>query len=339
MAAERSVLPSRTDLTWQRELVDHYSFGIGSSSLVLDASDSPLITYVRDAVQVPLARKIGGTWHIEPVDGGDFGAALALSSNGLPRISYQRASTVRISMRIGAGWVSRRLDDATNGSFTSVAVAPGGGVGVSYEGSDQILRFALISPKTTTIEMVNAPFLGGYPSVVFDAAGSPHIVFLNLSTVSAEYAYRTPGGSWIITPLEGCSFVGAGHSLALDSTGRAHIVCLGSDGVTYVSEQPDGTFQSEPIDGLSYASGMSLALDAQDAPHVAITDNTQIEYAAKVGSSWQIELVDPPSGSFSNQQPWIVLDSQELPHLSYTKCELVNEMCVSWSVVYASRTP
>ncbi len=209
--------PAGTTSVWQIEFVDGYSFGYQSSSLALDALDSPFIAYLRDGVRVALAHKIGQTWHRGFVDKGDSGAAVALSSGGLPRISYDRGTNLRVSIGTKAGWLTGRLDDANSGSSTSIAVAPGGGIGVAYEGSGYLLRFALITRQKTTIETVDSPS-AGWSSLVFDETGLPHIAYLDQSNVTVKYAYRTSQGSWITTSIEGCSFAGAGHSLALEPT-------------------------------------------------------------------------------------------------------------------------
>ncbi len=68
------------------------------------------------------------------------------------------------------------------------------------------------------------------------------------------------------------------------------------------------------------ASGLSLAVDAQGAPHVALTGGPTngIVYARRAGGSWTQETVDTGTWDWEYlSNPHVALDASGRPHLSY----------------------
>jgi hypothetical protein len=86
------------------------------------------------------ARKSGGIWTIETVDGSanDVGyyTSIALDAQGNPRMSYQDQTTddLKYARKLGGVWTTETADASANevGLFTSLALDPLGNPHISY---------------------------------------------------------------------------------------------------------------------------------------------------------------------------------------------------------------
>jgi hypothetical protein len=164
-----------------------------------------------------------------------------------------------------------------------------------------------------------------------------HIAYENYG--SLKYARKSADG-WMVENLDPAADATGGFvSLAIDSKGNPHIAySLASGGghssrLKYASKG-DGTWTVETVDGLSNPHGglyvhvgwfTSLALDAEDTPHVAYYDHSVIDFSQSVGNlkyasknsgTWTVETVDAAGdvGKYAS----LALDAKGNPHISYT---------------------
>jgi len=165
--------------------------------------------------------------------------------------------------------------------------------------------------------------------------------FTSTSTASGSYSfesyyisgcnsYLTQSGAWTaaktlldwqIETVDSMGDTGRSSSLVLDSTGCAHIAYHTDDsGYLKYARYTGSSWQVETVDntvGLGYWGGysVSLALDAQQRPHIVYHDGDQndLKYARYNGTAWSIEKVDSDSIVSSS----MALDSNGRPHISY----------------------
>ncbi len=221
-----------------------------------------------------------GAWSIQIVDYlDDVGrySSLELDASGYPHISYRDQSNgaLKYAKFTGSMWEIERVPDyASNvGRFTSLALDSSGYARISYA------------------EGVN-PY--GY----------------------LKYAEWT-GSSWEIeTPDSQASGVGQYTSIALDSSDNPHISYQkywGRDALKY-AHRVGSTWVKETVESDKRTIGIytSIAIDSLDNPHIAYQGKSQVRYATKPGTKWDIQEV-ASRGSYIS----MVLDDSDYPHISY----------------------
>jgi len=166
--------------------------------------------------------------------------------------------------------------------------------------------------------------VGLYPSLALDAAGHPHISYLDWTNKVLKYAYYD-GSSWLVEPVPGAGYIGGGAtSLVLDNQGWPHIAyCAGEEGYNYCIElryawRDVTTWYTDTVDGgstIGDGSGASLVLDVAGQPHIAYNGCNGLCYASYDGTAWITQTVMPSGhgvGAIS-----LVLDAAGRPHISY----------------------
>jgi hypothetical protein len=141
-----------------------------------------------------------------------------------------------------------------------------------------------------------------------------------------KYAVKS-GGSWSIETVDSAGKVGYYSSLALDSSGKAHISYRDaskklSEGVhvydlKYAVKSGDGWI-IETVDSAGKPDrDISIAVDSSGNPHISYRDNSNqdLKYAVKSGDGWIIETID--STGYVAGGSSIALDSSGNPHISY----------------------
>ncbi|HQL53792.1 MAG TPA: hypothetical protein PLQ87_03730 [Phycisphaerae bacterium] len=161
--------------------------------------------------------------------------------------------------------------------------------------------------------------VGGYPSIKVDAAGIPHVAYIDATNGCLKYGKRV-GDGWqtetVPTPHMGS---GCGTpSLALDSQGRPHIVCneftwhweplayMRWDGTQWIAEefQPPGR-----------SPWLSLALTSTDQPRIAIRGaGDWLCYMESDGTGWTTTLL--VQSAWGMWRPALALDSADNPRIA-----------------------
>jgi subtilisin family serine protease len=277
--------------TWYSETVDMNlipaSWGGGGTSLALDGSDHPHISYYNLRIgDLKYAWHDGTAWYSETVDmnSGYWSAdtSLALDSSDHPHISYHDS-------------ISGDLGD---------------------------LKYAWYNGSAWLTETVGSAGQGGYSSsLALDSSNHPHISCLHSGL---KYAWHD-GTTWYSETVATAGYMDT--SLALDSSDHPHISYYDfssnwnrydlkyawHDGTSWYSETVDSMYRRELTTDLY----TSLALDSSDHPHISYYDSTSadLKYAWHDGVSWRIEKVDCPGGV--GLVPSLALDISGRPHIGY----------------------
>ena len=169
-----------------------------------------------------------------------------------------------------------------------------------------------------------------YPSLALAPNGTLYVVFQEKSTTGVKriyYTYKRPGGSWGSkgTLAENTENLGDGHSFAIGTDGKAHLVYRANKELLYREfgrENDTLTLSNESrIDGTNDPGlGVILGLDTQGNPHVAYHRTGTVStlcYASKdTATSWTPEVL-PINGELEKQLGF-ALDSTGNPHISYS---------------------
>jgi hypothetical protein len=214
---------------WQIETVDSEGYTGLCTSLALDSSDYPHISYYDYSNHdIKYASYNGDSWNIEIVDADDqtWKPSLALDSWGDPHISYLHLAQfdLKYAKKNGDSWQIETVD-TWNYQFmdSSLVMDSYNNPHISYTGLSlltfsSILKYAFYDGSLWSIETVDsATSSGRYNSLALDAAGNPHISYMDEFHGDLKYAYpteisisdsetvSTPGGDLTVS-ISGGSF-------------------------------------------------------------------------------------------------------------------------------------
>lgn len=332
--AATTITPSSATSRWLVETVDPSTGPGQSSSLVLDASGNPHISYFDWKNQdLKYAVKTGNTWSIENVDAaGSLGeySSLALDSSGNPHISYYDSQVdvgngdLKYAVKSGGGvWFIETVDSAGDlGRYNSLVLDASGNPHIAYKSTlTTDVKYAVKSSDGKwTIETV-ASRAGSFVILALDSSGNPHIIYQQIDSSLLNYAVKT-GGVWTIETIDRTY---GRPSLVLDTSDRPHITYIDyfRDYLKYAVKSTSGNWTVEIINSTKAHYGNSMALDSSGNPHIIYDSSlTTLSYATKSGGKWIIELVDTNENNGGHYS--LALDSSGKPHVSYYNFKYVN---------------
>ena len=129
---------------------------------------------------------------------------------------------------------------------------------------------------------------------------------------------------WVFHDADPGKYMGMFSSIELDSSGRPHISYMGIEGnMKYVkyAHYDGGTWRQETIGlvGGNMTIGTSIAIDAQDKPHVTFAQEEPtwaLKYAQRGSGGWSLESVEE---SYQvGHRSSLILAADSSPHVTYT---------------------
>lgn len=323
LAAPRAALAA----AFEFERVDGDSVSISSQlGFALGADGTPHVAYAYDAESARYARKTSGSWAYERLDFAFFaeGAypSMALDAAGAPRIIYQ-ANNIQTPMYVrktGSTWTvefpqvaeqsglfnSMRLDSQDLPHFTDFVG------GLTY--MIRYHRRVGAGWITETVEFVNEIGVSG-SALALDANDDAHVTY-NGPGGALRYARRT-SGAWTIETLDAGGGVSA--PIAIDASGSACVAYTTASGIRYARRTGGAWTVETPIpNGLFGFGTLSLALDAQDEPHLVYSPgfSGDLHYARREGGAWIEEVVLDTTNSVGYTNA-LVLDADGRPHIVF----------------------
>jgi uncharacterized caspase-like protein len=280
------------DTTWQPVTVDSAGDVGQYTSLVLDASDHPHISY-QDGLDgsnqhLKYAHNDGSGWASTTVDGGLYTGAftsIALDNAGDPWITYYRGGNCSVA---GDTYCNLRYANYYDGGWSTTRL--------HYSTND----------------------VGRSSSLAFDSEGHAHISYYNAGDGDLRYIHL----DWSVWDIaDGVGTVGADTSLAIDSYEDPHIAYVGEGSLRYAHGSFSGTeitWVTETVESGTSVRAASLALDTDDHPHISYyLNNNTLRYAYHDGTRWHIETVASTGNITGREGTSLALDSTDSAHISF----------------------
>jgi hypothetical protein len=277
------------DTIWSVEIVDSGAGIANYVSLALDTHDLPHIGYYDQSnTALKYARWTGVSWDIVTVDNsaavGRY-TSLALDGSNRPHISYyDQTNTALKHASWNVSWISETVDNSASvGQYTSLIVDGSGYPHISYyDQTSTALKYAHWDGSSWISETVDNSATVGLHTALAMRGTSPRISYRNITTPSLRYAvYVSAGHTWDVTDLTAAGNDAEYISMVMDSTGYEHISYFqDGSGVHYIYHDISGWHDSLVVANASAESiPTSIALDDDDHPHIAYTENNALRYA------------------------------------------------------------
>jgi hypothetical protein len=317
---------------WHDEIADDWWVGL-HTSLALDGSSRPHISYTSEGGGLRYAYKDATGWHPEILDSdGEVEAtSLALDRKGYPHIAYYMSGDedLRYAYQDAIGWHTLTVTSAEYAtSSVSLALDSNDYAHISYYDENHPishLKYAYRNATGWHVEIVEGEEGGWwmYNSIALDKSGYPHFSCLDGANNALVYG-RKDGSGWHLQTVDYRGYAGEYNSLAVDTNGHPHISYHDgfTDGLKYAYYDGHAwnfelVDEDDQVGWPQIGDYTSLGLDGDDHPHVSYYDGVRqaLKYAHKDAAGWHSEIVDDTGwiGWYTS----LALDPDDYPHISY----------------------
>ena len=311
------------------------------TSIALDSSGKAHISYFDNTNRdLKYATNASGSWVASTVDNSEnvgSHTSIALDSSGNVYISYyayqedsRHDGDCKYATNVSGSWVATTVDSSGQvGEYTSIALDSSGKAHISYlDDTNYGLKYATNASGSWVATTVDSGtyYVGEYTSIALDSSGKAHISYYD-ATTTKEYEpkrdlkYATnASGAWVTTTVDGSERVGEYTSIALDSSGKAHISYFDdtNDDLKYATNA-SGAWVTTTVDSSGEVGEYtSIALDSSGKVHISYYGGYGggLKYATNASGSWVATTVD--SGTYYvGKYTSIALDSSGKAHISY----------------------
>jgi hypothetical protein len=344
------VPPVRAQLAWTVEVLDSGNYTGDHNSLALDSLDHPHISYVSQTFsrELKYAHWDGSSWQMETVDvnllGGcsSEGTSLALDSHDKPWIAYALSYDanctdwdVMLAQWNGTAWSKQRVDPpGVNAGYSpSIAIDSKDRPHIVYHSETHTapdhnltLVYAVLNDSSWSYQTI---FVTGFKgeagpgaiSLKLDSLDRPHVAYGDADGL--KYIYWD-GTQWLVDALGFAD--NRPVSLALDTKDRPHISYSNPGNVDVMYGHWNGSsWRSETAISGNVGEASSIDVDSNDVPHISYAHSGMggppayaLYYTNKKLGFWldPPEVPDPQERVGKNS---LVLDSHDLPHISYQR--------------------
>jgi hypothetical protein len=318
-------------LVWRREII---APGVApDADMTLDGMGLPHVAY-RNPEDYVYAHWSNNLWLTETITHATRPVPWMGGISSLALDREQRLHFIAVSCDIrfcGEEYVQRTetqwVVDQTLPGFGDLAVDANNEAHLLYTGNIGGPAL-LLAHKTITGWITTTVHSGSEPyqqaRLELDQTDAPHISYVKGHHL--VYASLAASG-WVTQLVDTIEPHGLSVSLALDNQDQPHIAYSFIDEQTAYLKYAARTAQQWSIQIVATGAGdlldpdlVSLALDSQGDPHLALTKHDELRYGRQLGASWLMYVVDRNEetlfGAYGSFR--LALDDSDLPRISYT---------------------
>ena len=315
---------------WQNETIDASSAWRRESVLAIAPSGTITIADIHNEKLFARTKEPGGLWQTTrvPLPDGTVVSdlTLALDGSGEPHIAagsayYYYSQTFFIhAWHTPLGWSVEKVGTGktVDGPFALDLDSKDrpfilyGQYNAQTEENEVAL--ARRSGASWQVEKVAPGCVTVGKALVMDDQDKPHIVFSNHCDGKLTYMHKNDSG-WETIPV---TDIGYYPGLALDSTGRPHVVYGSDESQIYATLKGTNWDKTVVQEGTYTGWHNTLLLDKEGAAHIAsYRDN--LYYATNSSGQWQISTA--ARQDTVGRQNALALDSSAVPHTLYHEAE------------------
>lgn len=316
--------------------------GIGDSSLTLDTSGIPHISYSADAGLYHAVKALGG-WNSEYVASVGYSggwSSIAINPAGQPAIAFIDCSSesgnyLKYAYKSGGAWLTETIDSVGwLPEHVCLAYNPAGQPCIAYcksVGVDPIRTYVCFARRVSagnwSIQNIAEVGFVTAPSMVIDSTDTTRIAFVDSNTGGVRYASKAGVGPWTLQTIDGNQMSPAiGYaSIALQPNGSPAVAYFtgvpGSSVLTLkLACWQGGTSWTREAAASILNEGAyhcSVAVRRGPVPLIAYYDTAAscLKCAWKSGSGWSTEVIDP--ATLAGFRPSLKLDYLGNAHVAY----------------------
>lgn len=220
---------------WVNTAVDSKDVAAGETSVALDNSGAPSISYLKGGRSPGLyvARRNGTTWSTQQVDSQAKAAIynqMAMDPTGNPGVAYSHdadgngsVDTLRFAQFNGSTWTKWTVE--AGGSFATVAYSPADSSPAlaHWNAANGKLQFVRWNGSAWVAETVSTASTVTGCSLAFDVNG---VAYLAFGTDEMLLAKRDPAGGWTILPVDSSTSGSLRNSIKGRPFGIANVVAF-----------------------------------------------------------------------------------------------------------------
>jgi len=316
--------------------------GIGDSSLVLDASGTPHVSYSADAGLYHAVKVLGG-WDSEYVASVGYSggwSSIAISPAGQPAIAFidcsnESGNYLKYAYKSGGTWLTETVDSVGwLPEHVCLAYNLAGQPCIAYcksVGVDPIYTYVCFARRVSagnwSIQNIAEIGFATAPSMVIDGTDTARVTFVDSNTGGVRCASKAGIGPWTLHTIDGNQTSPAiGYtSIALQPNGAPAVAYFtglpGSNVLTLkLACWQGGTSWTHEVAASILNEGTyhcSVAVRRGPVPLIAYYDTTAscLKCAWRSGSNWNTEVID--LATLAGFRPSLKLDSLGNAHIAY----------------------
>lgn len=326
--------------TWTSERVDDSG---AFSALAVDSEDNVHAGYLSPeggGTKYGFRSAVTGRWFTMVVDGGNGFVNLALDQQQHPHLCYVPYGTLKYARWDGKEWQIQEIAPLSGSREFScgIGIGPDNAPHVTWyqvtDASNQLyahIRHAVLSNGVWKARTLDFGFsTGKWSCVRIDAGGMVHISYSAFRDRALRYATYTVQNDWTVATIEDGKAgrkeetnPGMGNAMVLDKNGQANFSYRDETTLRYA--WPEGDHwrvdvvdpNANPFGNQSWInSRTTLALDAQQRPHIAYEVDGALKHAWWDGSKWRIQPMGIAGGE--HRYPSLVISQDNVIYIGYS---------------------